>query len=61
LGKIADGLFISATSSDGNVEAVEGKNKDRYIVGVQWSPQFAKDALSNNVIRSFCMAVVNGK
>ena len=39
--RIADGLTVVATSSDGVTEAIEGREK--WLVGVQWHPELLRD------------------
>ena len=40
---LGDGLVAAAWSEDGIVEAIEGKNPDEFVVGVQWHPEQGTD------------------
>ncbi|WP_102191545.1 gamma-glutamyl-gamma-aminobutyrate hydrolase family protein [Microbacterium aurantiacum] len=42
IGRLGDGLVVSARSDDGLVQAVEGAG-DGYLVGVQWHPEENSD------------------
>ncbi len=37
--RLGSGLRVTARSEDGIVEAVEGNDKSRWVVGVQWHPE----------------------
>jgi putative glutamine amidotransferase len=37
--RIGEGLMASAWAPDGVVEAIELKNRDRFLLGVQWHPE----------------------
>ena len=55
---LADGLVVSATSSDGIVEAVEYRDlSERWLLGVQWHAEAMRDAGAEH--RSFFEAHVN--
>ena len=41
---LGDGLWATATASDGTIEAVELSDPDRWVVGVQWHPEDGVDA-----------------
>jgi putative glutamine amidotransferase len=43
IGRVADGLRVSAVAADGTVEAVEHMNDDLWVLGVQWHPERDKD------------------
>lgn len=53
--QIADDLKPIAYSDDGICEAVEYKNKDRYVLGVQWHPEMmaSEDEKSLKLIENF--------
>ena len=38
---LAKGLFATATSDDGLVEAIENPSYDSYMLGVQWHPEYS--------------------
>ena len=42
--KVGQGLRVSATSSDGVVEAIEGTPEDRFLLGIQWHGEELADA-----------------
>ena len=55
---LADGLVVSATSSDGIVEALEYRDlSERWLLGVQWHAEAMRDAGAEH--RSFFEAHVN--
>ena len=37
--QVGKGLYVTARSSDGCVEAIESRKKDPFLVGVQWHPE----------------------
>lgn len=37
--ELGRGLTITARTSDGVVEAVEGADSDKFVLGVQWHPE----------------------
>lgn len=39
IGELANGLFASAWSDDGTIEAIESHDGRGYLVGVQWHPE----------------------
>ncbi len=51
-------LAVSATSSDGIIEAVEDINRDFYL-GVQWHPEFLTNQHDNKIFQSFVLACQN--
>lgn len=55
LKQLADPLSVSAVSSDGIIEAVEGKDAKRFILGVQWHPEAmaAKDPHEHKLFKNF--------
>lgn len=56
--KVGKGLFVSAASSDGVVEAIEERDSDRFVLGVQWHPEltYKSDKFSANIFASFVRA-----
>jgi putative glutamine amidotransferase len=52
---LGDDLIVSAMSPDGIIEAVEFKDKSRFVLGVQWHPEmiFKKDKVQMNLLESF--------
>lgn len=56
--KIGKNLEITAWANDGVVECIEGTDKNRFILGVQWHPEisFEKDRLSKQIFMEFVNA-----
>lgn len=56
--RIGENLFVSATASDGIVEAIEDTRPGRFNLGVQWHPEicFRSDGLSQTIFRKFVAA-----
>ncbi|MDQ4121837.1 MAG: gamma-glutamyl-gamma-aminobutyrate hydrolase family protein [Acidobacteriota bacterium] len=56
--RIGKNLFVSATASDGIVEAIEDTRPDRFNLGVQWHPEicFRSDELSKQIFCDFIAA-----
>ena len=50
----APGLVVSATASDGIIEAIEALSK-RFVVGVQWHPEgtWGNDVNSKRLFKAF--------
>lgn len=44
---------IAAISDDGIVEAIESKDPNRYVIGVQWHPEFGASDLSAKLTKDF--------
>ena len=56
-----DGLMVSAHCvEDGGIEAVEGVNKEHFVIGIQWHPErtFDGSALSRRLFQAFVAAAV---
>ena len=53
--EVGKGLFVSARSSDGVIEAIEERDSDRFVLGVQWHPEltYKTDPFSRNIFSSF--------
>ena len=53
-GELGDGLKVTAKTSDGIVEAVEGTDKE-FVLGVQWHPEtmYNKDRTTLNIFKNF--------
>ena len=53
--KIPENFLISAKTSDGIIEAIELKDKNRFCLGVQWHPEelFDTDEFSKEIFKSF--------
>jgi len=49
-------LKVVARSSDGVVEATEGREVDRYLVAVQWHPERSQDEASRALFANFVKA-----
>lgn len=56
--EIGEGLFVSATSADGIVEAIESRDSERFVLGVQWHPELCwkDDRFSNELFKVFVEA-----
>ena len=51
-------LKINAISEDGIIEGVEYPNK-KFIIGLQWHPEYLKDKYSDKIKESFTRAIKN--
>lgn len=53
--RIGENLFVSATATDGIIEAVEDSRPGRFNLGVQWHPEicFRSDELSGMIFKKF--------
>ena len=53
--KLGRDLIETAWTNDGVVECIEGVEKNRYVLGVQWHPEisFENDSLSKEIFKSF--------
>ncbi len=57
LGKIGDGLRVTATAPDGCAEAIEATDPARYRLGVQWHPESSlSDKFSCRLFSDFVQA-----
>ena len=57
--KLGDGLIVNCVSSDGIIEGVENKDRNNFILAVQWHPERMEDQdspLSKNIRDSFLKA-----
>ena len=52
-------LIINATSGDGIIEGVEYPNR-KFILGLQWHPEYLIDEYSNKIKESFIEAIKKG-
>ncbi|MGN1402402.1 MAG: gamma-glutamyl-gamma-aminobutyrate hydrolase family protein [Bacillus sp. (in: firmicutes)] len=59
--QLADSLTVAATAKDGVIEAVEAKEKDRFILGLQFHPEelFSSDTGMLNLLIGFRRACQN--
>lgn len=59
--KVAENFKIAAMAKDGIIEAIESKDEDHFMVGVQWHPEMlAKDNENmNNLFKAFIKAVLD--
>jgi len=48
--RIGDGLMASAWAPDGVIEAIELKQRDRFLLGVQWHPERQANEKEHNAI-----------
>ena len=53
-------LVINAISDDGVIEGVEYPNK-KFILGLQWHPEYLRDENSEKVLSRFVEEIRNGK
>ncbi len=59
---VGDGLRVSAKAPDGIVEAIEGKNEEAFILGVQWHPEnmlLVDDKDAQQIFENFVSAITN--
>ena len=57
---LAKGLFATATSDDGLVEAIENPYYESYMMGVQWHPEYSRgkfDELTKIIFDDFSKAL----
>ena len=61
VGAPGDGLVIVAQSGDGTIEALEGRNPEQFVLGVQWHPErtFGLSSASRLLFESFVEAARN--
>ena len=61
--KVGEGLRIAAKSPDGVVEATEGTDPQRFIIGVQWHPEkmAAQDPKQAKIFDAFIAAAAERK
>lgn len=57
--KLADGLTISATSTDGIIEAFEGVINDTPIIGIQWHPEMLAAENDDEMLKLFKIFIHN--
>lgn len=57
IGRLADGLVVTATAADGTVEAIESPS-DAWLVAVQWHPELtaATDPIQQRLFNAFIAA-----
>lgn len=53
-------LLINAISEDGIIEGVEYPNK-KFIIGLQWHPEYLEDENTNKIINAYIKAIDNSK
>jgi putative glutamine amidotransferase len=58
LGEVGINLRVVARAADGVIEAVEDTRPDRFVLGVQWHPEYGweKNELSRAIFKSFVTA-----
>jgi len=54
--KLGKGLIVGAVASDGVIEAVETARKGKFMLGVQWHPEFLMNAEHRSLFRAFVKA-----
>ncbi|HEX8396201.1 MAG TPA: gamma-glutamyl-gamma-aminobutyrate hydrolase family protein [Pyrinomonadaceae bacterium] len=56
--QIGENLFVSATATDGIIEAIEDSRPGRFNLGVQWHPEicFRSDEMSKSIFDKFVAA-----
>lgn len=52
VGKVGNNMKISATASDGVIEAIESSDES-YMIGVQWHPEYQLTNLDKNLFKNF--------
>lgn len=59
INQLAEGLEVEATAPDGLVEAVRWGDHNRFVVGVQWHPewQFGRNRLYSGLFKAFGDAI----
>ena len=62
IAEVGRNLRAVARAADGVIEAVEDTRPDRFVLGVQWHPEFGweKNALSRAIFACFITAASNG-
>ena len=61
VGKLADGVVITGKSPDGVPEVLEIPSYEKYLLAVQWHPEFLATKYDEKLIKSFCDAVEKNK
>lgn len=61
VGKLADGIVITGRSPDGVPEVLEMPSYEKYLLAVQWHPEFLATKYDEKIIKSFCEAVENDR
>ena len=61
VGKLADGVIITGKSPDGVPEVLEIPSYEKYLLAVQWHPEFLATKYDEKLIKSFCDAVERNK
>ena len=61
VGKLADGVVITGKSPDGVPEVLEIPSYEKYLLAVQWHPEFLATKYDEKLIKSFCNAVEKNK
>ena len=60
--KIGDGVLVYGISpKDGVPEMIEIKGYPKFLVGVQWHPEFLSTDDDVKLLQAFCKAVVNNE
>ncbi len=53
--KIGENLSATAWAADNTIKCLEGKDKERFVFGIQWHPEisFQTDSLSKQIFKTF--------
>ncbi len=54
--EVAPLLKASAWAQDGIIECIESKDKNQFILGVQWHPEYLVSATDTKIIHAFLNA-----
>ncbi len=57
INKVADNFVATAIAPDGIIEAMECKNCNNFVLGLQWHPEYLIDKENIKIIQAFCDAV----
>lgn len=60
-GRLANGIVITGKSPDGVPEVLEMPSYKKYLLAVQWHPEFLATKYDEKLIKSFCDAVEKDK
>lgn len=58
--RVADKFVATAIAPDGVVEAIECKDCNNFVLGVQWHPEFLVSKDDEKIFQAFCDSVIDG-